>query len=270
MKEPDIYIFDLDGTIFLGNKLLPSVKETIDYLKKHRKKIYYLTNTSIRSREQLVGFLHDLGLDVKLDEVITASYVAGWYFHKLLHQDQEKGKVLVIGENVLRQDLIAWKVPVTENPYEASHVLVGIDFSFDYDSILQGLQALDAGATLVAVNPDPNCPVEGGKRIPDTGAFTAALEAAAQVNETIIIGKPSIIMGEYLNTLLEDDPQRCIFVGDRLETDIYFGKTNLMKTALVLTGAATLNTVDNSTIKPDFVWKSLNELILTTTSKLEK
>lgn len=260
MNEPDVYIFDLDGTIFVGNKLLPYVRETIGSLKKSGKKIYYLTNTSIRSREQLVHFLADLGLDVEFDEVVTASYVAGWYFHRRMNQLKEKTNVLVIGEDALRKDLKSWGVPITQEPHAASHLLIGIDFSFDYDSIMKGMQALDTGATLVAVNPDPNCPVDGGKRIPDTGTFTAALETASQTKEKIIIGKPSPIMGQYFHSILKEKAKECIFIGDRIETDIQFGKANQMQTALVLTGAATKKALQNSPIKPDYVWETLGEL----------
>ncbi|MDF2721577.1 MAG: haloacid dehalogenase [Paenibacillus sp.] len=250
------YFFDLDGTVFIGDRLLPGVKETISLLRKRRKIVRFLTNTTIRTRKQCQSRLQELGLEVGIDEIVTAAYLSAVFLQEL----SPKPNVLVIGEPALTAELHELGVATTDEPGDATHVLVGMDMQFDYAKLHKAMKAVRCGAQLIAANPDPYCPVEGDV-IPDTWAMVQAIEAASCVKAAAVIGKPSEY---YASKVLEWTGlrrERCLMIGDRLETDILFGRLHRMHTALVLTGVTTERELEQSTIRPDYVWRTLEQFV---------
>ncbi|MBD0379966.1 HAD-IIA family hydrolase [Paenibacillus sedimenti] len=253
----DAYCFDLDGTIFVGDSLLPGVLSTITELRKSHKKIMFLTNTSTQTRYDCQKRLERMGLFSDVEEIITASYLAGVFFK----EHAPDASVLVIGERAMEEELQFFDVSTTVDPLEASHVLVGLDRAFNYEKLHIGMKAVRRGAKLIAANPDPCCPIPGDV-IPDTGALLKALEVASQTEVELVIGKPSIFYANQALQRLGIPSGQCLMVGDRLETDILLGMNSGMKTALVLTGIATRDDIEAKSIRPDYVINTLSELIV--------
>ncbi|WP_195574169.1 HAD-IIA family hydrolase [Paenibacillus sp. 1001270B_150601_E10] len=250
----DAFCFDLDGTIYIDQMRLPGVKSFISELRARGKRLLFLTNTSVHTREDCYTRL--LGLDVpcQLEEILTAGYVSGMY----LAEHAPDAWVLVIGEEALKKELRSFGLTITEDPHRSTHVLVGMDRQFHYDKLHQAATAVRHGAVLLAVNPDTCCPVQGDI-IPDTGSILKSIEAASEQEAAVVIGKPSRYYAAKALQLLDVNSGRCLMIGDRLETDILFGKQNGMKTALVLTGIASKEDVEVMDIVPDYIWSSLNE-----------
>ncbi|WP_341538162.1 hypothetical protein [Paenibacillus xerothermodurans] len=159
----EAYCFDLDGTIFLGDKLLPNVQATIAELRERNKKIMFLSNTSVQTREDCRRRLERLELPCGLDEIITATYVSALYFQEYAPD----AVIYLLGEPALGEELRQCGLRTTVDPLAATHVLVGLDRKFSYDKLNFGMKAIRRGAKLIAVNPDPCCPVAGDV-IPDT------------------------------------------------------------------------------------------------------
>jgi phosphoglycolate/pyridoxal phosphate phosphatase family enzyme len=250
------YFFDLDGTVFLGNRLLPGVKETIALLREKGKKVLFLSNTTIRTRRQCQARLYELGLEARLDEIVTAAYVAAVY----MRERSPEPTVLVVGEPAIATELEEQAVPMTNRPEEASHVLVGMDMQFDYAKLHTAMKAVRGGAQLIAANPDPNCPIEGDV-IPDTWSMVQAIGAASGTEPAAVVGKPS---GFYASKVLDWTglrAERCLMIGDRLETDILFGSLNGLRTALVLTGISTEREADRSPVRPDYIWRTMEQFV---------
>jgi phosphoglycolate/pyridoxal phosphate phosphatase family enzyme len=250
------YFFDLDGTVFLGERLLPGVKETIGLLRNAGKQVRFLTNTTIRTRKECQARLWRLGLTTELHEIVTAAYVAAVYMSEL----EPKPIVLVVGEPAFAEELRECEVGMTELPEEATHVLVGMDMHFDYVRLHRAMKAVRLGAKLVAANPDPNCPVPGDV-IPDTWSMVKAIEAASCVEPWAVIGKPSSFYAAKVLEWSGLSRERCLMIGDRLETDILFGEANGFRTALVLTGVASEEDAVCSSIQADYVWRSLEQFV---------
>lgn len=112
----------------------------------------------------------------------------------------------------------------------------------------------------MATNPDRTCPVEGGE-IPDCAAMIGAVEGATGKKVEVIVGKPSDIMIQVAGEAMDLNPQDCLLVGDRLETDMVMGKKAGMATALVLTGVTTRKALWQSPLQPDYIWESVAEII---------
>ncbi|WP_238403092.1 HAD-IIA family hydrolase [Paenibacillus mesophilus] len=256
VADYDGYFFDLDGTVFLGDRLLPGVKETIALIREKRKKVLFLSNTTIRTRRQCLARLHELGLDARLDEIVTAAYVAAVY----MRERSPEPTVLIVGEPAVAAELEEQDVPMTNRPEEATHVLVGMDMQFDYVKLHTAMKAIRGGAQLIAANPDPNCPIEGDV-IPDTWSMVQAIGAASGTEPAAVVGKPSGYYAAKVLDLTGLPAERCLMIGDRLETDILFGSLNGLRTALVLTGISTERDADRSPVRPDYIWRTMERFV---------
>jgi HAD superfamily hydrolase (TIGR01450 family) len=252
----DAYCFDLDGTIFVGNTLLPDVQATIAELRRRNKQIMFLTNTSVQTRYDCQRRLEGMELPCSVDEILTATYVSGMYFQ----ENAPDASIYLLGEPAMEEELRHFAVQTTKDPMVATHVLVGMDRQFTYDKLNLGMRAIRHGAKLVAANPDPCCPAADDV-IPDTWSLVKALEVASQSKTHLVIGKPSVYFANKALQRLERPSGRCLMVGDRLETDILLGLNSGMRTALVLTGIASMDDIDRKNISPDYVIATLGELI---------
>jgi arabinose operon protein AraL len=250
------YLFDLDGTVYLGERLIAGARETIETLKALKKKIVYLSNKPIQTRENYAAKLTRLGIPTNPAEVINSSLVmARW-----LSSRAQGTTIFVVGEPPLIAEMSLAGFRISEDPGEIRYVVASFDRTFDYRKLNIALQAIKRGAHFVATNPDRTCPVEGGE-IPDCAAMIGAIEGATGKKVETIVGKPSDIMIQVAVDLMGLQPRECLFVGDRLETDMLMGKRAGMATALVLTGVTDRKCLQGSNIRPDYVWENIAEMI---------
>lgn len=256
MDDFDAFCFDLDGTIYVGNELLPGVKEIISLLRSKNKKILFITNTPTQTREECKQKLQNLGILVEIDEVITASFISAVYFFEQFPDSC----VYLVGEQAIEEEFNRYSVKTTENPLEATHVLVGLDRNFNYEKLNLAMNAVRNGAKLIATNPDPSCPVPGGY-IPDTLAIARAIEVASGQTIDQVVGKPSSFYGNKILEKLKINRDRCLIIGDRLDTDIMLGKNIDFRTCLVLTGGISKEDIEKTKIYPDYIIDNLQSLI---------
>jgi arabinose operon protein AraL len=250
------YIFDLDGTIYLGERLIPGARETIERLKSLSKKIVYLSNKPLQTRGDYAAKLTFLGIPTDPAEVINSSMVmARW-----LSKRAPGASIYIIGESPLIEEMTEAGFRLCQNPDEIQYVIASFDRTFEYRKLNIAFQAIRKGAHFVATNPDRTCPVEGGE-VPDCAAMIGAVEGATGRKVETVVGKPSDIMIQVAVGHMGLSPQDCLLVGDRLETDILMGKKAGMATALVLSGVAGLEALKVSSIQPDFIWESVKEVI---------
>ena len=251
----DAYCFDLDGTIYVGDVLLLGAKETINLLRSHNKKVLFITNTPLLTREECKQRLDTLGIFVELEELLTAPFISALYFSEHFPESI----VFVVGEKAIVEEFNRHLLKMTENPMEATHVLVGLDRSFTYEKLNLAMNAVRNGAKLIVTNPDPSCPVPGGY-ISDTLAIARAIEVASGQTIFNVLGKPSSFYGHKILEKLKIKSERCLIIGDRLDTDIMLGKINNFRTCLVLTGTTSEKEVDTMKIYPDYIIGNLHSL----------
>ncbi|WP_156290560.1 HAD-IIA family hydrolase [Oceanobacillus salinisoli] len=254
----DAYCFDLDGTIYIGDQLLSGVKQVLETIRSHQKKVLFITNSPTLTREEGKERLERLGVEAHIEEVVTAPYLSALYFAEM----STEVFVFIIGEHAIKKELENFSIPITDNPTEATHVLVGLDRSFTYNDLHMAMNAVRHCKKLIITNPDPVCPVPDGF-IPDTMALASAIEVASGQNINKVIGKPSDTYGNKILDILGLDRNRILVIGDRLETDIQLGKTNDFGTCLVLTGVSNKKDIEASVIKPDYIIEKLDSLFST-------
>lgn len=252
----DAFCFDLDGTIFIGDHLLPGVKELIKQIRMQGKKILFITNSPTQTRDDCKEKLERLGIKLKIEEILTAPYVAAKYFHELALDIN----VYIVGELAIKNELEQYSLNVTTNPNHATHVLVGLDRMFTYEKLNDAIKAVHNGAKIVVTNPDPFYPVPEGY-IADTLAIAKAIEVASGGSISEVIGKPSKYYADQIHEKLNIPKNRCLIIGDRLETDIMLGKQHGFPTCLVLTGVTDRALAEENNIKPDYIVDDLTSLI---------
>lgn len=250
------YIFDQDGTIYLGDQLLPGAAETIAALRAAGKRTVFLSNNPTKTREQYAAKLTQLGIPTPIEDIIHSSFVMVQW----LRQTAPHARLFVVGEEPLKDDLRAAGFQLSEQAHEIDIVVASFDRTFTYQKLQIAFDAIRAGARLMATNPDRYCPVPGGGQ-PDCAAMIAAIEACTGVRCDPIVGKPSPIMLTTILRLLNLPPERCMIIGDRLETDIIMGLDAGMATCLVLTGDATRAKLAASGLHPTLVLERIDGLL---------
>jgi HAD superfamily hydrolase (TIGR01457 family) len=249
------YIFDLDGTVYLGENAIPGAPETIAELRKNGCRVVFLSNKPLQPREVYAEKLTRLGIPTSPDDVINSSLVLAQY----LVREMAEATVFVIGEQPLLDEMAAAGLSLSNDPKNIDVVVASFDRTFDYRKLNIGYQALRRGARFFATNADRTCPIEGGD-IPDAAAVIGALEGCSERKVELVAGKPSAMIVEMVLEHLDLEASECLMVGDRLETDILMGNNAGMSTALVLTGVTKQDTLTHSSVSPDFVLNSISEV----------
>ncbi len=252
----DAYIFDLDGTVYLGEALLPTAGETLTRLRELGKRIVFLSNNPTHTRHDYAAKLTRLGLPTPPEDIINSSVVMVDFLRRRLPQ----GRLFVIGETPLQNDLRAAGFSLTENVAEIDAVIASFDRTFTYHKLQVAFDAIRAGARFFATNGDRYCPVPGGGQ-PDAAAIIAAIEACTNTKIEAIVGKPFPYAIEAILNLLNLPPERCLMTGDRLETDVQMGLNAGMSAALTLTGATSAADATLSSIQPTYIIRHLADLL---------
>ncbi len=250
------FIFDLDGTLYLGERLVPGAREAVLALRAAGRRLCFLSNKPIQSRADYAAKLTGLGIPAVVDEVINSSYVLGRH----LAGEKPGARCFVIGEPPLVEELRAAGLAPVDDP-RVDYVVVAFDRTFDYRKLDMALQAVKRhGARLVGTNPDRTCPVEGGE-IPDAAGMIGAVEGVTGRRVDPIVGKPSPITLHIALDRLALPAGECAVVGDRLETDIAMARTAGLASILVLTGVTRPDDPEIARWRPDHVVASLTELL---------
>ena len=252
----DAYIFDLDGTVYLGDALLPTALDTISHLRELGKQTLFLSNNPTRSREVYAEKLTRLGLPTPVADVINSS----WVMVDFLHRELPGARLFVVGESSLCHELQNDGFALVEVAAQVDAVIASFDRTFDYRKLQIAFDAIRNGARFFATNADRYCPVPGGGE-PDGAAMIAAIEACTSQKVEAVVGKPSLYMAEAILRLVDLPPENCLMIGDRLETDVLMGLDAGMAAALTLTGATRVEEVTSSSIRPTFIINQLVEII---------
>ena len=257
----DAYIFDLDGTIYLGGHLLPGARRLIEELRRRRIPLRFLSNNPTRDPGMYVRKLAGLGLPTGLEDICnTVVTTIRW-----LRANHPDAVLFPIAEQPLCRALVEAGFELSDDPARIDVVIASYDRTFDYRKLQIAFDAIwfHKRAILVQTNPDRFCPFPGGRGEPDCAAITAAIEACTGTKCVANLGKPNPVMLTASLAGLDVDPANCVMVGDRLQTDIQMALDTGMASAMTLTGEATLDDVraraENQ--RPRYILDRIDKLI---------
>jgi 4-nitrophenyl phosphatase len=250
-----LFIFDLDGTVYLGDRLIPGAGEFISALRRRNIPYVFLTNNSSRSARYYRKKIGHLGIPVTRDNVFTSGQATGMY----LARKKSGARVFVLGTRSLSAELASYGLVPSDGKDSVDFVVAGFDMELTYEKLRRACALIDGGAGYIATNPDYVCPIGPGRSIPDCGSICFMIEQATG-KKPYVIGKPRPDMIRFLCRKFSVTANRTAMIGDRLYTDIAAGKNAGALAICVLTGEATAKTIARARIKPDVVMNSLGDL----------
>ena len=255
--DKKIYIFDMDGTIYLGGIVFDFAIRFIDHLRASGKKVLFFTNNASHTTDFYFGKLERMGYSPREGEIMTSGDVTITFLKRF----REGKKVYLIGTDELVENFRNSGIDLVDESAESCDIVVSsFDTTLTYEKLNAACRLVRGGAEYLSTHPDYNCPTETGF-IPDSGAIAAFITASTGVSPTYF-GKPyreTVDMMEEATGF--DRSEMCIF-GDRLYTDIALGKKHGVCSVLVLSGETKIEDVEKALPeeRPDFIFPSLKEV----------
>ncbi len=222
------FICDMDGVIYHGDRLLPGVKEFLDWLQKENKQFLFLTNSSGRSPKELQQKLARMGLDVSEEHFYTSALATA----RFISQQSPGCSAYVVGEPGLLNAL--YDAGITMNDVNPDYVIIGETHNYGYENIVKAVRLVQKGAKLIGTNTDLTGPDESGI-IPACRALISPIEMATG-KTAYFVGKPNPLMMRTGLKILGVHSAEAVMVGDRMDTDIIAGIESGLDTVLVLSG----------------------------------
>lgn len=264
LEKYNTFLFDCDGVIWIGNQILPHVRETIKMLQDKGKKPIFVSNNSTKARNEYITKLESLGIDgIDISQIINSAYSTAIYVHDVLKLPINK-KIHVLGKEGLCNELRLFGYEVVNYDQlvkngaeitmdnittfvdpDVACVVVGLDFDVTYLKLGLTLQyLLRKEITFVATNIDSTFPY-GKTKLPGAGSIVETVSFASGRQPDAICGKPYNGMMDSILVHHQLNKGTTIMVGDRLNTDMKFGNVNGIDTLLVLTGIEPESAVAN-------------------------
>jgi 4-nitrophenyl phosphatase len=248
-------IMDMDGVLWSDDTPLPGLLAFFTLLRVRQLNFVMATNNATHTPDDYIAKLERFGVKgVTSAQIITSGTALAGY----LKNHYPRGtKVHILGADALRRVLAEAGFSVAD---EAAQVVVGgLDRQLTYDKLRRASLLIQHGAEFIATNDDASLPTPDGL-VPGAGSIVAALSVASGREPGLIIGKPHSPLFENALKILNTRPSQTLMIGDRLETDILGAFKLGIRTALVLTGASTLDDVAASPFKPDGIYAGLEEV----------
>lgn len=246
-------MLDMDGTFFLGNRLLPGAVEFLRYIERHGLDYLFLTNNSSKHAALYAEKLQGFGVDVPAEKILTSGEATTIYLQKKI----PGAKIYLVGTSALEEEFREKNFPLVAQSPDV--VVLGFDTMITYEKLRKICDFVRAGKPYYATHPDLNCPTETGF-MPDTGSFIALIEASTGRRPDAIIGKPNKYIVHAVVEKTGYNLDQIAMIGDRLYTDIALGKAGIT-TILMLSGETKAEDLVESRFQPDYVFVNLLEFV---------
>lgn len=258
LKSIQLYMLDMDGTIYNEDTLIPGALEFFNLLKQQGKLYVFMTNNSSKGKASYVEKLNRLGIEATEKNIASSVNSTVRYL-----KDRKSGaKLFLIGTESFKSELIEEGfdvVPVDYRGKDVDYVLLGFDTELNYEKVRGGCYYISRDYPYIATNCDLKCPVLDNKFIPDCGAIAKMIELATG-RKPLFLGKPERTMVDAVSAEWNVPIEKIACVGDRLYTDIAVGINAGATSICVLTGEATKEEIATSSTKPDYCFDTIKEL----------
>lgn len=252
LRKKEGFICDMDGVIYHGNRLLPGVKEFVNWLVENKKNFLFLTNSSQYTPRELQNKLARMGLDVDEAHFYTSALATACFL-----DSQAPGcSAYVVGEHGILNAL--YDKGIMYNDVDPDYVVVGESACYNLEQITKAIRLVNAGAKLIGTNSDLTGPTESGIA-PACRALIAPIELATE-RKAYFIGKPNPLMMRTGLRLLNVHSANAAIIGDRMDTDIISGIETGLDTVLVLSGVTTPDIIKKYPYRPRLVLNGVGDI----------
>ena len=252
LEHVHTFLVDLDGTMYLGDRLLPGAKQFFNTALRTGRQVFFLSNNSSRTNAAYAARLRHMGLAARKEQVFTSGQATIRYLDNSL----PSRRIHVVGTRSLKSEFRRAGFDIDAKQPDC--VVLGFDDTLSYNKIRHACDLVRSGVLFVATNPDMNCPIDGGF-LPDCGAMTEMI-AASTGTRPKVIGKPSQEMVRFALEFAQAEPGTTAMLGDRLDTDVKMAKNAGMTTILMMNGGTSASELRKSRLRPDFVFENLKQL----------
>lgn len=267
MFNYDNYLIDLDGTAYLGDKVIDDCVDFTNRCIKSNKQFIFVTNNASKSKKDILNKLLNMGYQLKENQIVTTIDIIVEYVNKNLKKEEN---IYVIGSDILINKLkINGFNPYTKLNYKEDYniykniknVIIGYTDESSYsDLAIASLILKNDNSVFLATNKDNVIPNHLGE-LPGNGSIVKLIELVTK-KESISLGKPSKMIIEYVIQNFNLNPQKTCIIGDNYDTDIMAGINSNIDTIFVETGVTKLEDLKNKTMQPTISVKSLKEYII--------
>ena len=252
LRSKSGFICDMDGVIYHGNRLLPGVKEFVDWLYREKKNFLFLTNSSERSPKELQQKLERMGLDVDESHFYTSALATA----RFISAQSPGCSAYVIGGAGLIMAL--HDEGITMNDVDPDYVIIGEGNTYNYENVLKAVRLVMKGAKLIGTNSDLTGPSEDGI-IPACRAMISPIEMTTG-QQAYFIGKPNPLMMRTGLRILGVHSEDAAMIGDRMDTDMVAGIESGLDTVLVLSGVTDLREIKKFPYRPRLVLNGVGDI----------
>ncbi len=252
-----LFLFDMDGTLYLGNRLYDFTNELLETIKSIGGKYMFMTNNSSKSVRDYIKKLDGLGIKAEYEDFITSSQATAFYLKK----EHQSSRLYVCGTESLKEELRREGFTLTDKVEETDCIVMGFDTELTFKKLhdVSFLLCTRPDIPYIATNPDYVCPTEFGS-VPDCGSVSDMLYNVSK-RRPIFIGKPEPLMPELAMEMTGYTKEETAVIGDRIYTDVKSGLRAGVLATLVLSGETTREILEASEDKPDLVLESAAEII---------
>ena len=257
IQKTKLFLFDMDGTLYLGNRLYDFTIELLETIKNTGRRYLFMTNNSSKSVADYIKKLEKLGIAATREDFITSSQATAYY----LKENYPNHRLYVCGTQSLKKELEMEGFTVTENLDEVDCIVMGFDTELTFKKLEDVSRMLLTRENIpyIATNPDYVCPTEFGS-VPDCGSVCDMIFNAAG-KRPVVIGKPSPLMPQLAMSKYGYSEDETAVVGDRIYTDIKSGLNAGITGILVLSGETTREILAESQDKPHLVLEDASEIL---------
>ena len=254
LRNKKIVFLDLDGTVYMGDTLIPGAKDFLHYLREHGIRAYFLSNNSSRSKREYAAKLTGLGIPASVEDILLSTDgVIAWLKARGvtdIYAVGTRSMLEMMEQSGLRVDAA-----------DPAFVVLGFDRELTYAKLQKAALYLQRGIELLATHPDLVCPTPDGP-IPDVGAMLALFEKATGKTAKLIFGKPSVEMVSHILDRHGAAPSEAVMIGDRLYTDMELARRVGCDSILVLSGEAQEGDLEDLSWEPSLVVENLGAILI--------
>lgn len=221
-------LFDLDGTLYYGETAIDGAIEAVQAMRNLGLQVFFLTNNSTKTREQIYHRLNNMGIVCQCDEVYTSGYTAALYAKK-----EKLENVYIFGSDNLIGEFTSCGVNVVQDEKKADNLIIGYNPDFNYEELTKALNVALKAKMIISCNTERKFPGKDARLMPGCGAMVAALEHCSGKKSDYVIGKPNTLMLDMLCELYHFSNDDLLMVGDTYESDIIMANRKGIRSVLI-------------------------------------
>ena len=257
IKNTKLFLFDMDGTLYLGDRLYEFTPSLLKTIKENGGRYLFMTNNSSKSVKAYIEKLAKLGIEAEYDDFITSSQATAYYLKK----HYADCLLYVCGTESLKIELRENGFSLTEDVEKTDCIVMGFDTELNFKKLhdVSYMLCTRKDIPYIATNPDYVCPTEFGS-VPDCGSVCDMLYNVSGRRPTFI-GKPEPLMPILAMEKIGAKKTETAVIGDRIYTDIKSGLNAGALTILVMSGETTREILERSEDKPHIVMEDAGEIL---------